>query len=549
MSEADNNRRKFIKNTTTALGGITLASTLPRSAWSLTPSFITSDTQRPKLTEGLQIGDVTSCQGLIWSRTDRPARMIVECSYDESFRRSRTIRGPYALPDNDFTARLDLAELKSDRHVFVRVSFQDLSNERIVSEAVEGHFLTAPKSNSRDIHFVWSGDTAGQGWGINPEFGGMRIYESMRQEKPDFFIHSGDTIYADGPIQEYQLAEEGIMWHNTVTEEVSKVAETLDEFRGRYKYNLLDHNVRAFNAEVSQIWQWDDHEVVNNWSASKDLSGDDRYSEKNVPLLIARGTTAFMEYAPIRPHGAREQDRVYRHIPYGELMDLFVIDMRSYRGPNSANDQFVPSAETQFFGQQQLRWLKRNLLHSRSVWKVIASDMPIGLMVRDGAERFENMANGDGEPMGRELEMAELLAFIKQHDIRNIVWLTADVHYCAAHYYSPENAVFQDFNPFWEFVAGPLNAGSFGPSELDNTFGPEVAFYMAPPHANASPLAGFQFYGDVNIDRHDAALTVSLKDIDGQSVFSKTLEPEHDHHGHGRPWGSKDKGNKNSWRS
>ena len=28
----------------------------------------------------------------------------------------------------------------------------------------------------------------------------MRIYEAMRKLDPDFFIHSGDTIYADGPI-------------------------------------------------------------------------------------------------------------------------------------------------------------------------------------------------------------------------------------------------------------------------------------------------------------------------------------------------------------
>ena len=49
--------------------------------------------------------------------------------------------------------------------------------------------------------FVWSGDTAGQGWGINLEWGGMKIYETMRRLEPDFFVHSGDMIYADGPIQ------------------------------------------------------------------------------------------------------------------------------------------------------------------------------------------------------------------------------------------------------------------------------------------------------------------------------------------------------------
>ncbi len=306
---------------------------------------------------------------------------------------------------------------------------------------------------------------------------------------------------------------------------MSKVAETLAEFRGRYKYNLLDQNVLAFNAEVPQIWQWDDHEVTNNWSDAKDLSDDNRYTEKRVPLLIARGERAFFEYAPIRPFDAREQARVYRHIPYGELLDMLVVDMRSYRGPNNSNDQPQATPETRFFGDEQLQWIKRKLLLSSAVWKVIASDMPIGLIVRDGA-KFENMANGNGPPLGRELEMAELLRFIKDHSIQNVVWLTADVHYCAAHYYHPNNAVFKDFDPFWEFVAGPLNAGSFGPGKLDNTFGPEVIFHQFPGIQNLSPFAGFQFYGDVKIDHQSGAMTVSLKNIDGESQFSKTLEPK-----------------------
>src|SRR3712207_8134635 len=41
---------------------------------------------------------------------------------------------------------------------------------------------------------------------------------------------------------EAKLPDGGI-WRNLVTEEVAKVAETLAEFRGRYKYNLLDRNV------------------------------------------------------------------------------------------------------------------------------------------------------------------------------------------------------------------------------------------------------------------------------------------------------------------
>ena len=72
----------------------------------------------------------------------------------------------------------------------------------------------------------------------------MKCYEAMRRERPDFFVHCGDTIYADGPICRGGEAADGTVWKNIVTEEVSKVAETLKEFRGRYPYNLMDENVR-----------------------------------------------------------------------------------------------------------------------------------------------------------------------------------------------------------------------------------------------------------------------------------------------------------------
>ncbi|MFO5783240.1 alkaline phosphatase D family protein, partial [Klebsiella pneumoniae] len=92
--------------------------------------------------------------------------------------------------------------------------------------------------------------------------------------------------YADGPIPERIETESGRIWRNRVTEAKSKVAETLDEFRGNYRYNLLDDNLRRFNAEVPQIWQWDDHETTNNWSSSKQL--DERYQVKDIDVLSAR---------------------------------------------------------------------------------------------------------------------------------------------------------------------------------------------------------------------------------------------------------------------
>jgi len=494
------------------------------------PAVVSSDRARPGFPSGVQSGDVLSDRGMVWARSDRAARMWVEWATTASFANARKLRGPYAQEGTDFSARIDLTGLPAGQDVFYRVTWEDLSGGAF-SEPQAGHFRTALTAR-RDIRFVWSGDTVGQGWGINDSFGGMKIYEAMRQRNPDFFIHSGDNIYADGPIQAEVKLADGSLWRNLVTEEKSKVAETLKEFRGAYRYNMLDANVRRFNAEVTQIWQWDDHEVMNNWSPSKDVRDDARYTEKNVPLMVARGARAFLENAPMRWHAQEEDERVYRKIPYGPLLDVFVIDMRSYRGPNTYNRQDALNEESQYLGAVQLEWLKRELKASKATWKVIASDMPIGLQVTDGKDaqgrmKFEAVANGDGPALGREIEMSRLLSFIKHQHVHNVVWLTADVHYTAAHYYDPHKAQFQDFEPFWEFVSGPLHAGTFGPNELDNTFGIDVKFAKAPAagQVNLPPSAGMQFFGEVQIDAKTAGMTVHLRDIDGTSLWTTTLAP------------------------
>lgn len=518
-------RRRFLQS---SLAGSALA--LPATRLLAAPAIVGSDAVRPTLPSGIQIGDVTANRALIWARSDRTARMILEWDTSERFANPRRMVGPWATEATDFTSRVDLSGLPAGQQHFVRVSYQDAGTGRTLSEPVVGRFFT-PGIVARPVRFVWSGDTAGQGYGINPEWGGMRIYETMRQQNPDFFVHSGDNIYADGPMETERKVEEGRIWRNLVTEEVSKVAETLNEFRGRYRYNMMDANVRRFASEVPQIWQWDDHEVTNNWSDSKDLSGDKRYQEKNVGVLQARATRAFLEYAPLRPADASEPERIYRQFSHGPLLDVFVVDMRSYRGANSANLQTSRDHDSDFMGETQLKWLLDGLKRSKATWKAIMADMPIGLHVpdgklADGTARWEAIANGeDGSPKGREQEIAWLLRELKKQRIHNVVWFTADVHYTAAHHYHPNRAQIGDFDPFWEFVSGPLNAGSFGPNAIDRTFGIEVVFQQAPKEPNTSPLAGLQFFGQVDIDPKSKAMTVSLKDLNNAVLFSKQLQP------------------------
>ncbi|HET6860152.1 MAG TPA: alkaline phosphatase D family protein [Streptomyces sp.] len=479
---------------------------------------------RPRAAWGVQVGDVTASSGLVWVRSDRPARMTVETSATESFRRARRWHGQLLGPGTDFTGTTALWGLPAGEQVHYRVTLSDPDDPRRTGEPVYGTFRTASARRRDGVRFLWSGDIAGQGWGINPDLGGYRVYEEMRRLDPDFFLCSGDTIYADGVINPSVTLPDGRVWRNVTTPEKSQVAQTLAEFRGNFRYNLLDTNVRRFNAQVPSIVQWDDHEVRNNWYPGQILD-DVRYTEKNVDVLAARSMRAFSEYFPVSTLPPRGRGgRIHRVVRQGPLLDVFVLDMRTYRNANSPGRQ--PADATGILGAEQLAWLKRELARSRAVWKVIASDMPLGLVVPDGAANFEAVAQGDpGAPLGRELQIAELLRFIKHARITGTLWLTADVHYTSAQHYDPSRAAFKDFAPFWEFVSGPLAAGGFPATRLDATFGPDQVFLKAPTRANVSPLESPQYFGEVEIDGASGELTTRLRAEGGAVLFSKVLQP------------------------
>lgn len=490
------------------------------SLGSIAKPYLSRAADRPMIACGLQAGDLSDGSAIMWARADRPARMQVEFSTVESFRTIIGVASSDALPDRDFTAKALLHGLPPGEDIFYRVRLDDLAETGIKGETQTGHFRTAPAKKG-SISFVWSGDTAGQGWGIDLSRGGMRTYRTMLENDPDFFIHSGDHIYADCPVPSSLELPEGGVWRNIVTEEKSVVARTLAQFRGNYKYNLLDDNLRAFNARVPMFAQWDDHEVTDDWSpiGTADATG---YTEDGKSRLVERARRAFFEFMPIREIPERA-GRIYRRIGYGPLLDVFMIDMRSYRDStwnrrDDPDDAFI-------LGKTQLAWLKRELAASDATWKVIAADLPIGLISTDA------IALGDGPPERREHEIADLLSFIKRAGVRNVVWLTADMHYTAAHFYDPSRAVFSDFEPFWEFVSGPIHAGTWTPGALDNTFGPVAMFQKgcsAEQGENLAPCFGLQFFGRVDIDGGSEVMTVTLKDVGDGALWSVDIEPRQD---------------------
>ena len=75
--------------------------------------------------DGVQSGDVTDDRALIWSRCDRPGRLIVEWDTRSRFGNPRRMVSSVTDAGRDFTARVDLRGLPADQSIFYRARFED----------------------------------------------------------------------------------------------------------------------------------------------------------------------------------------------------------------------------------------------------------------------------------------------------------------------------------------------------------------------------------------------------------------------------------------
>src|SRR3954453_11221386 len=120
------------------------------------PAIVASDSLRPSAAFGATAGDVDVDRAMVWSRTDRPSRLVVEYSTTESFTDVRRIVGPAALEATDFTGRVELSSLPENQRIFYRVRFQNLSDLRAWSEPVLGSFTTPARSRALgDVTIAW----------------------------------------------------------------------------------------------------------------------------------------------------------------------------------------------------------------------------------------------------------------------------------------------------------------------------------------------------------------------------------------------------------
>ena len=313
----------------------------------------------------------------------------------------------------------------------------------------------------------------------------------MKELSPDFFIANGDMIYAadkcpvKGPSDDWKnipgnfsgIADPDVNWKNT--------EQVRDTYLKHWQYNRADPYLQGFLQNTSMYSQWDDHEVINDFGALWPYWNSFNKDREGYPNIVNEGREAFFNYSPT-DRNQDDKNRIYRAFNWGPYLDLFILDGRSYRSPNSIAD--TPENNKTMLGSQQLDWLEQGLMNSSAIWKVISSDIPISVPTGANASILgrDGWANGSetnfSSKTGFERELQQLLRFLDDNNIQNIVFVTTDVHFPANILYEVDANDDGDKLIFHELISGPLSAFRFGTPggvpipKLDSTFNPKMLY-------------------------------------------------------------------------
>jgi alkaline phosphatase D len=420
------------------------------------------------------VGDVGPRSALLWLRATgtAPARLTLAAAGGRSSRELEATPDPAA----DFTARVKVDGLEPATPYRYRVRWQ--------AEIVEGDFVTAPAPGvTAPVTLLWSGDLGGGGR-CRPPGAGYPIFRAMAARRADLFVFVGDTVYADQRCPA-PPSPEGADFE----------ARDLAGFRARHRHQREDPGLARLLLGTSVTATWDDHEVRGDFAGPTE------------PLMPA-GRQAFLEYWPVDPP-PDEPTRLYRQLRWGRLLELFVLDTRQYRSPNAAPD----GPGKTMLGPAQRAWLLDRVTRSGATWKLVVSSVPLsvgtGRRVRDGWANTLNPLVAEGDHTGFEHELLEIVHALAAGRLRNVVWLTADVHFPAVVRLAPLPGLVMH-----ELIAGPLHARHGFPRWFDRTLNPTPLFAEG----------GYDNFGEIRADR--TGLTVRIIDADGRERFATTLPPQ-----------------------
>ncbi len=398
---------------------------------------------------GVASGDPLSDRVIIWTRltpeqtssTDNPVKW--EVATDGAMTSIVAEGIVEADPNRDYTIKLDVTGLQPDTYYY----YHFISKGR---KSATGRTKTAPARNADSARVAFITCT-------NYEAGFYNALALLaRQADLDAVVHLGDYIYeyaakgyGDPSLGRFHLPDKELI--------------TLTDYRTRYAQYRLDSDFQAVHQQHPFVVIWDDHEIANNAF----VAGAQNHQEEDGDYIQRREAArqAYYEWLPIRENVGGQ---LYRKIHLGRLAEILLLDERlaGRTAPveNLNSEEYLDENRT-MLGHQQYQWLTKSLSSSEARWKIVGSQVTFSDFDRrkEGqTEQALNMDAWDGFPA----EKRELIRYIREHQIDNLLIVSGDTH-CSWAFEVPTSIAAYKADPATNAIATELAVPSVTSSNYD----------------------------------------------------------------------------------
>ncbi len=292
--------------------------------------------------------------------------------------------------------------------------------------------------------------------------GYYNAYDLLEREDLDFVVCLGDYVYAESYHAKGKtgVRDDKIGKANEDNAAIVREATTLADYRAKYALYRSDKTLRDLYAKFPIVTTWDDHEVQDNYAGNAPGGGLDP-SKHYAASRKAAGYKAFFEAMPILRSG---KSRIYRALRFGKNVDLVMLVQRQYRDDQPCGDATAPPCPEvdlprAYLGAGQMNWAKQRLAGSGAAWKVVGNELMMMNAELPGGNYY-----GFDNWQGYVTEREELLAHIKAAGIKDVVFVTGDIHTFIAGDVRTQKS--RGESVALEFVGGSITSQSLGETDL-----------------------------------------------------------------------------------
>lgn len=342
--------------------------------------------QAASLIAGPLVGHTTTTSATIWVETDVAATVRIDYWVEPRIMFHRTLREPMSKGSSEartestfpYTCTIALSDLPPGRLIYYDVC---VDGAIVAPRTVQVFPLMPPESISEtEPQRITEFTVAFGSCNLPARVPVQSIWSQVARFRPAAFLFIGDNNYMPGKAEGFDLPE-------------GSVREIMALYHRRFRQVP---GLRDIVATTPSYGIWDDHDFGPN-------NSDRTFKWRDLAI------ETFRRYWPNPYAESSSAPGIFHSFRIADA-EFFMLDNRSHRDPNEAEDRST------MFGEGQLEWLKAKLKSSTATFKVIASG---GTAVVD--ETGETWSNfGD--------ERDRFFAWLFEEDITGVFFLAGDWH-------------------------------------------------------------------------------------------------------------------------